>query len=868
MAEWIISSSVLIMVMIALRYFLKGKINLRLQYALWAVVLFRMLIPFSMGSSRISVLNAMPDNIPEKTVSVGAPQDEYADPINAAQTDSVIAVPDNPVPAEAGDKSEPYTAMDTAAIAPIREIDWAATARYVWFAGIAVVGICFIMSNALFASKLKRTRRSLDIPGSPLPVYVTGSIETPCLHGFFRPSIYVTPESIQNKSVLHHVLEHEITHYHHGDNFWSYLRALCLVLHWYNPLAWIAAVLSRRDAELACDETTIKRIGEFERVSYGRTLIDMTCQKRASLLIAATTMTGSRSSIKERIALIARKPKMAVYTLVAVILIVALMVGCTFTGKKKTQDTSVTIFECGGLEVAIPSEYIDKLIVYTDESDHELISVYERASAAAASADGYADMGFGWIFSIVRYDRIQFEKHLTSDGSGLFFFAKDDDWYYGLFHPTDVRYYRSGGMTFDENERSEWEELDVMSVSVRYDFLERNNLTEYSEDEIRIGYTYNSEHRFVNFYPYYAINGSKDEAYTLVLSQPAKQGEDGIWCVERMTYGQGNVNLWFPDTGMAAADYYEIVQKDHDARLRTDHADILSAAESFVNESGYSGGGMTDGSFEIVSGLQSVMTYKEGSGAPVGCRFAQMPLGTKTDAEIIADIKEYALSDLATTNDGGEDARLTFFQDCLPNSVVARAHGPNSAQGEADIHLGAMQLDDESWVIKLPTQVGSHIVIADCQWDNGSSYTIVFQVLVTDQSLLGDPTFIMSLPHFDWGGYDAAWAVTRIWTLRSYVQENELTFEQNVCILSGTMGLDGAPGEGYAEMIAILRERDPYTLVKAYDSLSPDLQAKALPLILYGYSPERPEGVTTEWMEEIRSSSQYLDKRIRCKLDF
>lgn len=60
MFKWMISSSVLIAVIILLRYLLKGKITVKLQYALWAVVLIRLLIPFSIGESNLSVLNIIP----------------------------------------------------------------------------------------------------------------------------------------------------------------------------------------------------------------------------------------------------------------------------------------------------------------------------------------------------------------------------------------------------------------------------------------------------------------------------------------------------------------------------------------------------------------------------------------------------------------------------------------------------------------------------------------------------------------------------------------------------------------------------------------------------------------------------------------
>ena len=46
---------------------------------------------------------------------------------------------------------------------------------------------------------------------------------------------------------LRHVLAHELTHYAHKDHIWSLLRCLALALHWYNPLVWLAAALSKRD---------------------------------------------------------------------------------------------------------------------------------------------------------------------------------------------------------------------------------------------------------------------------------------------------------------------------------------------------------------------------------------------------------------------------------------------------------------------------------------------------------------------------------------------------------------------------------------------------------------------------------------------
>lgn len=166
-------------------------------------------------------------------------------------------------------------------------------------------------------------------------VYVSDRIDTPCLFGLLKPAIYITYPVADDDKLLRHTLAHEATHFRHRDHVWALLRCVCLALHWYNPLVWWAAFLSRQDGELACDEGTIAQLGEGERAEYGRTLIGMTCQKKANVLITATTMNSGKSSLRERIVLIAKKPKMAVYTLIAVVLIAAVAVGCTFTGARQ-----------------------------------------------------------------------------------------------------------------------------------------------------------------------------------------------------------------------------------------------------------------------------------------------------------------------------------------------------------------------------------------------------------------------------------------------------------------------------------------------------------------------------------------------------
>ena len=215
---------------------------------------------------------------------------------------------------------------------------------------MAAMALWLIATNLAFRARLAKRARRIEYPGCKLPLYITEAVEMPCLFGVLRPAIYITPEAASEPETLRHSVEHELTHYRHGDHIWALLRCLCLVLHWYNPLVWLAAALSRRDAELACDEATIRRLGENERAAYGRTLIRISCERRPTLLRTATTMNCGKSGLRERIALIAKRPKTAAYALVILILAAIAVTGCTFTGAQAGEpDLEGFIAENSGL---------------------------------------------------------------------------------------------------------------------------------------------------------------------------------------------------------------------------------------------------------------------------------------------------------------------------------------------------------------------------------------------------------------------------------------------------------------------------------------------------------------------------------------
>lgn len=197
MAEWIISSSVLIGIVTALRQILKGRISLRLQYAMWLIVLVRLLIPVSIFDSGISVMNAARE---VRTVQYAEGVSEYED-IRKTSDGTVEGyhrtdfLNDMPVVIDTGVTDAEFDRMETVLTA--REVFTA-----IWLCGAAVVLLTFIISNARFSRKLRATRQTLYIPESFLPVYMSSRVYTPCMYGLFAPKIYVTHEAAANERTL------------------------------------------------------------------------------------------------------------------------------------------------------------------------------------------------------------------------------------------------------------------------------------------------------------------------------------------------------------------------------------------------------------------------------------------------------------------------------------------------------------------------------------------------------------------------------------------------------------------------------------------------------------------------------------------
>ena len=348
MKDVLLTSSALILALLVLRRLFQKALSRRAQYALWGLVLLRLLVPVSLPAAEFSLLTAAEPMV-RNTEALYVHCDRES--IRGQNGAPVMGPPDAPFFAlgpATEDNSYTFQSRDALGSPIVIKADYQRQFRLedlllpVWYGGIAVMAGRLVLSNLLFWRKLRSHRIPYAAECARLPVYLVESgLPSPCLFGLFRPSIYLTPAAVSSPERLRHVLAHEETHARHLDPLWSLLRGVCLVVYWFDPLVWWAALASRADCELACDEGALQRLGEAERIPYGRTLLALIPVRRvpADPLLSATTMTADKRRLKDRIARIAENRKNLGTALFAAVALAALACAVTFTGAKTSPET-------------------------------------------------------------------------------------------------------------------------------------------------------------------------------------------------------------------------------------------------------------------------------------------------------------------------------------------------------------------------------------------------------------------------------------------------------------------------------------------------------------------------------------------------
>ena len=341
-----ISASWLVLAVLILRFVLK-KAPKWINVLLWGIVAIRLICPFSFEStlSLIPSAETIPLNIGMDTTPT----------INSGISAINNAV--NPI------ISQSNTPMAGSSVNLLQIT--IGIYEYIWIFGMIALALYTAISYWRLCRKVDTAVRYKD------NIFQSENVSFPFVLGIIKPRIYLPFK--MNGQYLEHVVAHEQAHICRKDHWWKPLGFLLLMIHWFNPLMWLAYVLLCRDIELACDEKVIKELGNEQRGDYTQALVACSINRR---MIAACPLAFGEVSVKERVKSVMNYKKPAFWVIIISVIVCVGVAVCFLTNPKQDSYT---------LRIVVPAGSQEKF-VYTDE---EVSTI--RNSIKIWSGDGLGD---------------------------------------------------------------------------------------------------------------------------------------------------------------------------------------------------------------------------------------------------------------------------------------------------------------------------------------------------------------------------------------------------------------------------------------------------------------------------------------------
>lgn len=316
------SAAVLVIAITIIRAVSINRIPKKTFLVLWAVVILRLIMPFSIPSP-FSVYSLI-GNSTETTEKIAETPVAYIVPMTLqTQPETISMVPPSQLPQEGATKLPIQSTTDAPS-------PW----MIVWLIGVVLCVLYFTLAYIKFYRRFQTSIITKnDYVNSwlgehrivrPIRVKQSGRITTPLTYGVLHPVILI-PETIDwsDEKQLLYILSHEYIHIRRFDVVSKMILTAALCLHWFNPLVWVMYVLVNRDLEITCDETVVRSLGETSKSSYALTLLKLEEQRK----VFAPYYSGfSRNAAEERIIAIMRYKKSSA---IAIALAVLLVVGMT-----------------------------------------------------------------------------------------------------------------------------------------------------------------------------------------------------------------------------------------------------------------------------------------------------------------------------------------------------------------------------------------------------------------------------------------------------------------------------------------------------------------------------------------------------------
>ncbi|MCT4544989.1 MAG: M56 family metallopeptidase [Vallitalea sp.] len=263
-----IKGIIMILLVLGLQRIFKLDFTSKWNYALWSLVIIRLLIPTTPIENVLSLYNFGIIKRFKFTIN-----DLLLGRLGSSDSNFEFI----------GNKISVMSLVDNSF-----KFDWIHFFSILWVIGVMLLFIVFIYINVKLFTLLRHRchdekllhilescKIKLDIKKN-IHVYIS-NVSSPMTFGILFPRIVISEDVIThlNEKQLEYIFLHELVHIKRHDVLFNFLGMIVCIIYWFNPLIWYVFFKSKKDCELACDETVLKYLDHEEYVGYGHTLIQM-----------------------------------------------------------------------------------------------------------------------------------------------------------------------------------------------------------------------------------------------------------------------------------------------------------------------------------------------------------------------------------------------------------------------------------------------------------------------------------------------------------------------------------------------------------------------------------------------------------------
>lgn len=339
-----VTFSVTVILILILKAVFKNRFTPKWHVLIWTVLIIRLAIPI-LPESEISIFNYIPDMSGKYVHFI----DQKTEVLNNVQEEDISNRQDNKMLDEnvtfktdgsnqgnsIAETTEQNQLNLSKRINLIKDIEKIILVIY-WL-GILIMTVTLLLTYTCFLKRagkmpICRDDKILNVFSTckeqvgitTQRIKLKHGVESPMLAGILNPVIYIS-EGYDNEELIH-VFNHELCHYKNKDNIWNVVSSVLLCVNWFNPLAWYAFKIFRRDLEMYCDYMVIDIAGD--KKAYAEVLLK-TASTQNSFMFATTCLESGGKEVSRRIKKIAyfKKPKVWV-SIAGLLLVLVLALFC------------------------------------------------------------------------------------------------------------------------------------------------------------------------------------------------------------------------------------------------------------------------------------------------------------------------------------------------------------------------------------------------------------------------------------------------------------------------------------------------------------------------------------------------------------